>query len=167
MESGDARPIAVIDIDGVVADVRHRLHHLEGRRKDWDAFFAGAADDPPHAEGLAIVETLAQAHEIVYVTGRPEHLRRVTERWLDTHSIGGHRVVMRSANDRRPAAQVKVQLVARLARGRTIGIVVDDDAAVLAALARAGYPTFPAEWERRTATDQQALWAAQETQGRT
>ena len=34
-----ARPLAIFDIDGVVADVRHRLHHLESRPKGWDEFF--------------------------------------------------------------------------------------------------------------------------------
>jgi hypothetical protein len=29
----EARPLAVVDLDGVVADVRHRLRHLEGRRE--------------------------------------------------------------------------------------------------------------------------------------
>ena len=35
-----SRPLAVFDIDGVLADVRHRLRHVEGPRKQWDAFFA-------------------------------------------------------------------------------------------------------------------------------
>ena len=33
------RPLAIVDIDGVVADVRHRLVHVQSRPKDWDAFF--------------------------------------------------------------------------------------------------------------------------------
>ncbi len=32
--------IAVFDIDGVLADATHRQHHVAGRPKDWDAFFA-------------------------------------------------------------------------------------------------------------------------------
>ena len=38
----DGRPLAIVDIDGVVADVRHRLHHLDRRPKNWSAFFAAA-----------------------------------------------------------------------------------------------------------------------------
>ena len=46
-------PLAVIDLDGVIADVRHRLHHLKAKPKDWDAFFAAAArHDEAHPEGL-------------------------------------------------------------------------------------------------------------------
>ena len=48
----DQRPIAVIDIDGVLADVRHRLHLVHDRPKDWVAFFAAAPDDPPLETGL-------------------------------------------------------------------------------------------------------------------
>jgi hypothetical protein len=27
----EQRPLAVVDIDGVLADVRHRLHHVKNR----------------------------------------------------------------------------------------------------------------------------------------
>jgi hypothetical protein len=162
----DGRPLAIVDIDGVVADVRHRLRHVEGRRKDWDAFFDAAGDDPPHAEGLAIVATLGADHDVVYLTGRPERLRAVTEAWLSDHGIA-HRLLMRDRTDRSPAAQMKLQAVKRLARTRPIGMVVDDDTSVLAAMRYAGFPTFHADWERRTAEDAAALHQAQEADGRT
>jgi hypothetical protein len=163
----DELPLAIIDIDGVVADVRHRLHHITRRPKDWDSFFDAAVEDPPHAEGVGVVRKIAEGHEIVFVTGRPERTRDATIDWLDRQGIGGHRVVMRPEGDRRPAAQVKVQLVRRLARGRRVGIVVDDDAQVLAAMRAAGYPTFAADWERRALDEARALTAAQERDGRT
>ena len=50
----DARPLAVFDIDGVLADVSHRLPFVARRPKDWDAFFAAAVDDPPFAQGVAL-----------------------------------------------------------------------------------------------------------------
>lgn len=163
----DARPLAIIDLDGVVADVRHRLHHLETRPKRWKAFFDGAGDDGLHPEGAAVVERLRPDHEIVYLTGRPQWLEPVTRAWLDEHGLGGHRLVMRPRDDHRPAAVVKVELLRRLAEGRTVAVVVDDDERVLAAMADAGYPTFHATWERRALEEQQALEAAQEREGRT
>jgi hypothetical protein len=161
------RPIAIVDIDGVLADVRHRLHHISGRRKRWDAFFASAVDDPPHSEGLAIVAELAQTHEVVFLTGRPERCRDDTQRWLDTHGIGGHRLVMRPEGDRNPAARVKVGLLRQLAAGREVALVVDDDERVVAAMTQAGYPTLRADWEQRTVQGQLTLHEAQETRGRT
>jgi len=157
------RPIGIVDLDGVLADVRHRLHHLEGR-KDWDAFFAGIPDDPPLAEGFAVVERLlADGHEIVLVTGRPERTRADTERWLARHALPRVRVIMRRDGDRRPAREVKRGVVRRLAGARTIAVVVDDDPAVCAALQADGWPVYQADWMDRAAP----LHEAQESDGRT
>lgn len=156
------RSLAVIDIDGVVADVRHRLHHIEHRPKDWDGFFAAARHDPPHPEGLAVVARLAEDHDIVFLTGRPERCRADTEAWLAAHGIGGRPLHMRPSGTFRPAAEVKVEVLARVAAGREVAVVVDDDPAVLAAMAAAGHPTFAADWADRSAV----LHVAQEVEGR-
>ncbi len=161
------RPLAIVDIDGVVADVRHRLHHIERRPKDWDAFFAAAPDDPPHTEGVAVVQRLAEDHDIVFLTGRPGWLRAATEAWLEANGIGGHQVVMRPRNDRRPAARVKLELVRKLSAGRQLDVIVDDDEAVVSALQDAGYPVYTADWERRSAAEEATLLEAQEVSGET
>ena len=54
----------MFDIDGVVADVRHRLHFLQRRPKDWPGFFAAAADDPGLAEGINRVLAAVDHYEI-------------------------------------------------------------------------------------------------------
>ncbi len=151
----------------MIADVRHRLHHLEARPKAWGRFFAAAANDGVHPEGMAIVETLAADHDIAFVTGRPDDLRTVTEAWLDEHGFAAHQLIMRPRGDRRPAAQAKVELIAELAADRRIGIVVDDDLGVLEAARTAGYPTFHADWERRAPAAEAARHEAQDVEGRT
>lgn len=156
----------IVDIDGVVADVRHRLHHLDRRPKDWDAFFAAASLDGPHEEGVALVRRLAVDHEIVFLTGRPRSLENVTVGWLTRHGLAGHRLVMRPPRDFRPAAAVKLDQLAAIARGRSIALVVDDDAAVIAAMDAAGHPTLHATWESRSADDQVILTEAQDVEGR-
>ncbi|CAN5858171.1 hypothetical protein BH18ACT2_BH18ACT2_20030 [soil metagenome] len=166
------KPVAVVDLDGVVADVRHRLRHLEPRpgrraRKDWRAFFAAAGDDDVHPEGLAIVQKLAADHDVVFVTGRPSHVRNVTETWLDEHGLGRHELIMRPDGDHRPAPVVKVELLAAIAAERPIAVVVDDDRRVLEAVAAAGHPTFLADWERRPQSADAALHQAQDVEGRT
>ena len=157
------RPLAVVDVDGVVADVRHRLHHIESRPKDWAAFFAAADADPPLAEGVARVRTLLDDHDVVYLTGRPDHLRRVTQEWLERHGIPGTKLVMRRRGDYRPARVTKAEELARLARTRTVAVVVDDDPEVVEALRAGGWPVEHATWVAHSRT----LRAAQEREGRT
>jgi phosphoglycolate phosphatase-like HAD superfamily hydrolase len=160
-------PLAFVDIDGVVADVRHRLHHVDARPKDWDAFFAAAPDDPTHVEGVALVERLAQEYEVVFLTGRPEKCRADTVEWLERHGLDGHRLVMRPRGDRRPAKDLKLQLLRELTRHRPVAVVVDDDPLVVETMKGAGYSTFHADWEARSAEDEAALRTAQEVEGQT
>jgi hypothetical protein len=159
----DERPVAVIDLDGVLADVRRRLVHIRGPRRDWDAFFRGIPDDEVLPEGRAVVDRLATEHEIVYLTGRPERTRSDTEAWLARHRLPQGRVIMRSERDRRPARQVKPRLLRELARGRRVAVVIDDDQSVCDVLERDGWPVMRADWM----PDDPALDAAQEAQGRT
>ena len=156
-------PLAVVDIDGVVADVRHRLHHIESSPKDWGAFFATADRDPPLAAGVERVRELATDHEVVFLTGRPERLRKVTAAWLERHGLGGHRLLMRRHGDFRPARVAKAEELRRVARGRDVAIVLDDDPEVCEALRSAGWPVEQATWVPHSRT----LRAAQEREGRT
>lgn len=157
------RPLAVIDIDGVVADVRHRLHHLDRRPKNWGAFFAAAGEDPPIPEGVARVASLLDGHDVVFLTGRPERLRRTTEAWLERHGLGGLPLVMRRGGDFRPARKAKAEELSRLAEGRSVALVLDDDPEVIDALRAAGWPVELATW----VPHQRTLHRAQEQEGRT
>jgi HAD superfamily, subfamily IIIB (Acid phosphatase) len=157
-------PLAVFDLDGTLADTRHRLHHLEGARRDWPAFFAAASGDEPLAQGVALARTAeADGHEIAYVTGRPERCRKDTVEWLARHGLPAGRLLMRAAADRRPARTAKPELLRELAAGRTVAMVVDDDEQVCAAYEAAGFRVVRAGWMAASA----ALERAQEEQGRT
>lgn len=161
------RPLAVLDVDGVLADVRHRLHHVQRRPKDWDAFFAAAPDDAVLTAGLTKVQGLTADHDIVYLTGRPERCRADTTDWLHTHHFPDGDLVMRPDTDRRPARLFKVEQVRRLARQLRVALVVDDDAAVVEALRSAGFTVEHAAWMDESEPQQASLFDAQEREGRT
>lgn len=155
--------LAVFDIDGVVADVRHRLRHLDRRPKDWARFFAAADRDPVIDAGVELALRHAAERVLVWLTGRPEHLRPVTDAWLRRHGLPADLLFMRPANDRRPAREFKAGQLARLARESTIEVVVDDDPEVVTKLRKLGYPVLLADWVPHSST----LQAAQEREGRT
>lgn len=155
--------MAIVDIDGVLADVRHRLRHLQGPFKDWDAFFSAADADPPYLQGLDLARELSVEHELIYLSGRPERCRESTQRWLDQQSAPPGRLILRPDDDRRPARVTKVAIAAKIATKHVVAVVVDDDQAVLAAMAAAGFPTRAATW----GSDSPTLFTAQEIDGRT
>lgn len=161
-----ARAIAVIDIDGVVADVRHRLHHLSQRPKDWRAFFAAAPRDPVLTTGLETVRRLAEVCEIVYLSGRPEFCRRDTLDWFARHDLPRGELVLRRNGDGRPARLMKVEALRRLSRRGPVSVLVDDDPLVCRAAREAGYDVLPADWMGER-SERDALVEAQEVDGRT
>lgn len=154
--------LAVFDIDGVVADVRHRLHHIEGRHRSWERFFSAVDTDLLLAEGAALARDLAREHEVVWLTGRPEWIRGITESWLASHALPGTELHMRPNGDHRPAPLFKLGVLRRLA-GRGLAAVVDDDPEVVRAATGHGYPAVLADWVPRG----RALRTAQDRDGRT
>jgi phosphatidate phosphatase APP1 len=153
----------VIDIDGVVADVRHRLHLIEARPKRWEEFFASAAEDPPLDTGVRLVRELAADHDVLWLTGRPERNRALTEQWLADQDLPDAPLVMRPDRDFRPSRLTKREELRRLRRDRDVALVVDDDPEVIATLAADGFPVRLADWLPHSST----LRAAQERDGRT
>lgn len=154
--------MVVFDIDGVVADVRHRLHFLDDKPKNWAGFFAAAPADPALAEGLSFAQSVAHDHEIVWLTGRPESMRNQTMNWLRDQRLPVHQLIMRRRGDHRPARIVKLDALRVLAASE-IELLVDDDPDVINAAAEAGFPTRLAEWVPRKSS----LAAAQGRLGRT
>jgi hypothetical protein len=157
------RMLAVIDLDGVLADVRHRIHHVSTRPKDWRAFFGAAPEDPLLDEGARVVRALAEVHEVVYLSGRPEICRADTLAWIERHDLPAGEVHLRPRDDRRPGRFYKVDALDRLARTRSIAVLVDDDPLVCESARAAGYDVLPATWMG----EQPELLEAQEVDGET
>ncbi len=158
-----ARPVAVFDIDGVLADVSHRLHHLQGYPQRWEQFFRAADRDPLLAEGAERLRAALVDHDVIYLTGRPERNRGLTKRWLRRHGLPTGPLLMREDDDYRPARWMKREALRELAVDRTVVSVLDDDPAVVEQLAADGWPVELATWLPHSST----LQRAQERQGRT
>jgi len=155
--------VVVFDIDGVVADVRHRVHFVERWPQDWGRFFADAAADPLSPVGADWAHRAAAEHDLVWLTGRPEWLRTVTASWLERHGLPAGPLLMRGDGDYRPARDYKIAELRKVAAEHDIAVFVDDDPAVVEAAARAGFTASLATWLPRGA----ALDEAQESAGRT
>lgn len=163
MTRNGARPLAVFDIDGVLADVTHRLHHLRARPQRWERFFAAADVDPLLEEGADRLRAAQSDHDVVYLTGRPERNRRLTERWLAGHGLPTGPLFMREDDDHRPARMMKREVLRLLSDRREIASVIDDDPAVVRVLEADGWPVELATWLPHSST----LQDAQENKGRT
>lgn len=118
--------IIICDIDGTIADLGHRLHHIQKKPKDWDSFHAGVIHDSVIWPIKAILEKF-EAHDIVYVSGRPERNRAATIQWLDsTGCPDPSALYMRAEGDFRDDQIVKAEIYEKHLKGRDILFVLDD-----------------------------------------
>jgi phosphatidate phosphatase APP1 len=116
----------IVDIDGTLADISHRKHHVAGRRKRWGKFFREMDKDLPIPEVAAKVRQLSQDHTIILVSGRPEDYREVTEEWLRRHKIPYQQLFLRRSGDFRADDIVKQEILDRHLRKEDIKLVIDD-----------------------------------------
>lgn len=73
----------VFDLDGTIANISHRVHHVRGGNKNWDAFFAGCVDDMPNWPVVNSLKAhLAAGHRVEIWSARSDIVRFETEEWL-------------------------------------------------------------------------------------
>jgi phosphoglycolate phosphatase-like HAD superfamily hydrolase len=142
----DDRTLAVLDIDGVLADVGHRVHHVQRSPKDWAAFFAAMSRDPVLDQGFELAWRLAAEHRVAYLTGRPQQYADVTRTWLRDNGLPEGPVVHRRDGDRRPASVAKTALLRAIAARTDVHVVVDDDPTVCEAYRGLGLDVVHATW---------------------
>lgn len=122
--------LIVFDIDGTLANIEHRLHHIKTKPKNWDAFDAGIKDDKVNSPVARMYWAMANmGHTIVIATGRNERNRAETEAWL-RKKIGSEwkTLYMRSEDDRRDDTIVKREMLDKIVRdyGRKPDAVFED-----------------------------------------
>lgn len=101
----------IVDIDGTLANVDHRLKFIHNTPKDWEAFHGSCEKDTPNDWCLSIVEAIKkQGSAIVLLTGRGEEYRDQTLSWLKSHNIPFDELFMRGESDRRSDDLIKKEI---------------------------------------------------------
>lgn len=72
-----------------------------------------AHNDYPIIPTIAVLRNLFKDYKIIVVSGRGQHDRKVTEDWLNKHSIQYDYLFMRLTEDNRPDAEVKKEIYKR------------------------------------------------------
>ena len=101
----------VCDLDGTLADDRHRQHYLEQQPQDWESYFAACGDDIPVWPVIMVVNALWGGQVEIW-TGRSEVVRETTVQWLANYGIRYTKLRMRPEGDYRPDTELKGEWLA-------------------------------------------------------
>lgn len=106
----------IVDVDGTIAEISHRLHFIQQEPKDWGAFFAAAGKDEPIWEVISVVRALRETggHKIIISTGRSEDIRMLTVEWLRKFRVPFDAIYMRKSGDHREDNVVKSELLDKI-----------------------------------------------------
>jgi predicted kinase len=132
----------IFDIDGTLADIRHRRHHVTGAKPNWKSFNAEMVDDPPLADVCYLAELLGSHPlapsfvKLFLFSGREETHRKVTEDFLrknvPAYFKASEALMMRAEGDFRADTLVKKDMLRLIqSAGFNVRIVVDDRPSVV------------------------------------
>lgn len=140
-------PYIVFDIDGTLANIKHRLCYLDKTLKnkpDWQSFNDAMINDEINLHIAAIYHKMcnnlhSSNNPAIFVTGRPETHRQQTENWLLKHKLIPNYLFMRPAGDYRTDVEIKQDIVLKYIKEAPILFVVDDRDAVVTMWRQLGY----------------------------
>jgi FMN phosphatase YigB (HAD superfamily) len=135
----------LVDIDGTLADVEHRVHHVQSDTKNWKAFNDGMVHDELNLWCADLIRAMnKEGYKIVFITGRGESYR---EEWMNKNNIEFDKLYMRPKNDRREDFDVKKELYEKEIKNiYKVLFVVEDRASVVKMWREIGLVCLQCDW---------------------
>ncbi|MDC1174334.1 HAD family acid phosphatase [Bacteriovoracaceae bacterium] len=101
----------IVDIDGTLADVEHRVHFVQASPKDWKNFNQHIIHDKINPWCLEIIKKFKKdQYKIILLTGRTDDFQKDTEEWLVKFNVPFDLLLMRSESDRREDFEIKKEI---------------------------------------------------------
>ena len=121
-----AEEVVIFDIDGTLADISKRVHHIRRKPKNWNAFNAGMAQDKAIHSMIRLCNILyAAGLRIILCSGRNEANRPETIEWLAKQGVNYHELLLRQDEDYRADAVVKREILRGMDKTRILFVVED------------------------------------------
>lgn len=118
--------LVIFDIDGTLADISQRVHHIRSKPKNWNAFNAGMAKDKAIHSMIRLCNILyAAGLHIILCSGRNERNRPETVEWLKQQGVNYHELLLRKDEDFRSDAVVKREILRNMDKSKILFVVED------------------------------------------
>lgn len=116
----------IFDLDGTIADIRHRLHLVSSEPKQWDEFNKLCIYDQPNSNVISVLNDLKDVgNEIIILTGRSSVVKPQTLEWLNKYDVHYDEIYMRGRDDYTSDVELKRKWLIRYGKSRIV-CVFDD-----------------------------------------
>jgi len=120
----------IFDVDGTLANIQHRIHHIKEKPKSWRRFREGIPEDTPHEDIFWLLHTFHSVGcRILIASGRSEYEREATTAWLHKQGIEGkyEKLYMRPKDDYRADYIIKQEILEEMRRDGYDPVIAIDD----------------------------------------
>lgn len=121
--------VVVVDLDGTLANIDHRVPMIRRENPDWDGFFKACGADVPNQWCVELINSLAPSFDVRIVSARSKVSEEATREWLlhvfDGDMTGIELELLREVGDTTPDVELKRAWLNRFGRDRVL-FVVDD-----------------------------------------
>lgn len=118
--------IVIFDIDGTLADISERIHHVKKKPKNWNAFFQRMAQDKAIHSMVRLCNVLNESGvKILLCSGRNEEHQLQTVQWLTQQGVNYHELIFRRDGDMRSDTVVKREMLSGIDRSKILFVVED------------------------------------------
>lgn len=123
----------IVDLDGTIADCRHRKHFVINGYHDWKSFFESMVEDAPIQPIINLITKLYDHGDSIFLTtGRPDQYRDHTLDWLAKNTVHFNVLKMRRQYDYREDSIVKQEMLKELIDEHgNIDLAIDDRQSVV------------------------------------
>lgn len=120
----------IIDLDGTLCDVKHRLHLIEQQQpRDWDTFHSLCVNDSVNDWCKQLAESYISTEvEVFFMTGRPIKYEAETRAWLEKNLAPSTKrtLLMKPDGDFRKDYQFKEEMYLKLRDEYDFILAMDD-----------------------------------------
>jgi len=138
----------VIDLDGTLQNVDHRVKHVQKEPKDWKAFNSGLIDDPINKWCLELINAMGtKGYRVILLTGRSDRWRDLSVKWLKDHDVSFEKLFMRPHLDMREDHFVKESIyLNEIEPEYDVLFVVEDRLSVVKMWRKIGVTCLQCDW---------------------
>lgn len=117
----------VVDLDGTLANVDHRVHLIRSTNPDWDAFYSNCDKDLLNAWCAELMRTFSECdYSVIIVSARRLAEKEKTLKWLETNKVKfSNLLLLREDNDHSPDTLLKKKWLDGYGKDRILFIVDD------------------------------------------
>ena len=103
-----APDLVIFDLDGTLANVKHREPLIDGTFAGWHRYNCACIDDTLYSRVAEVAKALnRQGYAFWVASGRPVEMMAATRYWFHAYCVVPDRIILRPVGDERPSAELK------------------------------------------------------------